>query len=436
MTGAEVAWLPGHGDHEAGDQPPEPYAPDGRLTVRNVAGIVPEAVEWLWMDRVPAGVVTALAGDGGLGKSTLTMLIAAQITRGEISGKTGSRRVGVLLCEDSPSAVIRPRLAAAGADLEHVDVLSVRRDGIEAPLSLPDDLDKLRDYVQEHRPELLIADPVMGLLGGGVDAHRDGGKGGIRAVLGPLHRIAEDAGTTVVAVFHLNKTGGPSGQRIGGSAAIRNAVRNVLMLAPHPDSRTSGDDDGRRLIGHEKSNYGQTQSTLDAVVESAPVFDQAGVPLLRPDGEPITTARMVLGEESDVDYRHALASASADDREGDRVRDHDALAKAVGFVRDELADGPTTTRDLMRSAGDAGHAWRTVERAMTSLGVTSAKHGKTWVRFLPSQSVDDVAETSPTDAPVGLPGGISANPATDSGSVSRGGVGGVEPLAEDWEAAL
>lgn len=323
-----------------------------RLNVRIVSGIKPEPVDWLWRDRVPVGVVTALAGDGGLGKSTLTMHIAAEVTRGRAVGKTGTRRVSVLLCEDSPSAVIRPRLAAAGALLEQVSVVSVQRDGIDAPLVLPDELPLLRQHVQEFMPDLLIVDPVMGMLGGAVDGHRDGGKGGMRSVLNPLHRIAEDTGTTVIAVVHLNKGQGPSGQRIGGSAAIRNAVRNVLMLAPHPDARSGGEDDGRRLVGHEKSNYGVTQQTLEATVVGVPVETDAGVPLLDQSGQPITTAKLNVGDESDVDYRSALTAASSDD--GPASDDRTALDEAVDFLRVELAGGPVSSKHLDRMAADAG----------------------------------------------------------------------------------
>lgn len=44
--------------------------------------IDPEPMEWLWNPYIPAGEVTMLIGDGGLGKSLLMMDIASRITRG------------------------------------------------------------------------------------------------------------------------------------------------------------------------------------------------------------------------------------------------------------------------------------------------------------------------------------------------------------------
>ena len=392
------------------------------LSIRCVADIQPEPVDWMWRDRVPAGVVTALAGDGGLGKSTLAIHLAAQVTNGEAVGKTGTRRVGILLCEDSPEAVIQPRLKAAGADLRKVDVVAMPRDGIEGPLALPQDLHELRAYATEHRPDLLIADPVMGLLDGGVDAHRDGGKGGIRAVLGPLHRIAEDVGTTVIAVFHLNKGSGASSQRIGGSAAIRNAVRNVLMVAPHPDCRATGDDDGRRLIGHEKSNYGELQPTLEATVRSAPIVKPNGLPLLANNGKEATTVVMDIDGEADIDYRDALQAASAERKTGDG-QSRSALDEAMAFVQEVLADGPMPTTKLEALAADAGIKKRTVDRARSELNVRAAKTAKGWAVTLPGGLGALGADSTNGLAPTGSP--KSAKPSCE-----------LAALADDWEAML
>src|SRR5262249_15719146 len=40
-------------------------------------------VEWLWPLRIPYGAVTILDGDPGLGKSFITMDLAARLTRGD-----------------------------------------------------------------------------------------------------------------------------------------------------------------------------------------------------------------------------------------------------------------------------------------------------------------------------------------------------------------
>ena len=46
------------------------------------ADVEPQAVEWLWPNRIAIGKVTLLAGDPGLGKSMATLGMAAAVTRG------------------------------------------------------------------------------------------------------------------------------------------------------------------------------------------------------------------------------------------------------------------------------------------------------------------------------------------------------------------
>ena len=44
--------------------------------------IVPTLVEWVWNGYIPAGMISLLDGDPGLGKSTFTLDLAARISTG------------------------------------------------------------------------------------------------------------------------------------------------------------------------------------------------------------------------------------------------------------------------------------------------------------------------------------------------------------------
>ena len=50
--------------------------------MRAFSQIKPEALKWLWPGRIPLGKVTLLVGDPGLGKSLVTIDIAASVSRG------------------------------------------------------------------------------------------------------------------------------------------------------------------------------------------------------------------------------------------------------------------------------------------------------------------------------------------------------------------
>ena len=61
--------------------------PAGRKVVVTLASqIKPRPVRWLWPGRIPAGALTLLAGREGIGKSLVTVSLAAQLTRGTLPG--------------------------------------------------------------------------------------------------------------------------------------------------------------------------------------------------------------------------------------------------------------------------------------------------------------------------------------------------------------
>ncbi|MGH7883251.1 MAG: DnaB-like helicase N-terminal domain-containing protein, partial [Candidatus Dormibacteraceae bacterium] len=98
-------------------------------TIR-ISEVEREEVEWLWWQRLPLGKVVVLDGDPGLGKSTLTLDLAARVsTGGQMPDGTdsilGGAGVVVLSAEDGLADTIRPRLEAAGADLERVATFKV-----------------------------------------------------------------------------------------------------------------------------------------------------------------------------------------------------------------------------------------------------------------------------------------------------------------------
>lgn len=52
------------------------------LQIKTLADVAPEQVSWLWPRRIPNGKVTVLSGDPGLGKSFMSLDIAARVSLG------------------------------------------------------------------------------------------------------------------------------------------------------------------------------------------------------------------------------------------------------------------------------------------------------------------------------------------------------------------
>src|SRR5207248_773386 len=116
---------------------------------------------------IPLGCLSILDGDPGLGKSTLTLDLAARVSRGwAMPPLAGGELVGhprgvlLLTAEDDPARTVRPRLDAAGADAERIHFLAaVRTPGEDRPPVLPSDLDALQEAIQQYAVALVVVDP-------------------------------------------------------------------------------------------------------------------------------------------------------------------------------------------------------------------------------------------------------------------------------------
>ena len=53
------------------------------LKLIKMSDIRPEPVNWLWHPYIPSGAITQIQGDGGTGKTTVALAIAAALTKGE-----------------------------------------------------------------------------------------------------------------------------------------------------------------------------------------------------------------------------------------------------------------------------------------------------------------------------------------------------------------
>ena len=188
--------------------PPAPSGPPAELVIRRASQIVSRAVSWLWRDRLPLGMLVEINGDPGLGKGTIVADLTARATRGiafpgdPVAGPPCN--VLWLSAEDGADTATKPRLEAAGADLDRVYILDhVQVGDRRMPLVLPDRLDLIRQTIIERNIEFLVLDPLNGFVSSRLDRHVDAD---LRAnLLYPLKTLAETTGTLILLIRHLNK---------------------------------------------------------------------------------------------------------------------------------------------------------------------------------------------------------------------------------------
>lgn len=313
-----------------------------------VADVRSEPLHWLWPGRLPVGMVVALDGDPGLGKSLITLDLSARVTMGRAmpDGSLSDVRepAGVVFvgAEDDLARTVRPRLEAAGADLRRAIVLR----GHGGRWITVADLGLIRSAIERHKAALLVVDPLMAHLPDSVSAYRDQD---VRSVLGPLGLIASETRCTVVLVRHLTKDQSKSALYRGGGSAggIIGIARAGLMVTPHPD------DEGARVLAATKSSLAARPPALQYRIE--PVGQVARV---KWEG--------VVGHTADE-----LLQAATED-----VDERSSLAEAVRVLHGLLATGPRPTRDVEREMREAGIAERTIFRARARLRVQATKAGR------------------------------------------------------------
>ena len=314
------------------------------IVSRCMADVDARTMDWLIPGIIPAGRLTVIAGDGGLGKSFATLSLAAILSRGGTwpNGEPCDR-VGttvLLNAEDDPHDTIRVRLDQHAADCTRIHVIDgVKRthDGDTKYLSLADDVRALESMIADVGARLCVVDPVGAYLGG-VDSHKDAD---VRTILGPLAGLAQRTACAIVAVMHLNKGASTkAASRVSGSVGFSNAARMAWLVGADPE------DEASRVRVPYKCN----------VIES-------------PQG---LAFRIVDGR---VDWSSTPTEVDAADVLGADAGSRKEREEAIDFLTCILAPGPLTVKEIKAAAESEGHAWRTISRAKKALKIRSDREG-------------------------------------------------------------
>jgi hypothetical protein len=354
----------------------------------NMADVRPVPINWLWPNRIALGKMTLLAGDPGLGKSLISLDIAARVSTGKpwpLSPDTRNESGGVVLltAEDDLADTVRPRLDAAGADATRVvaiQAIELRdKDGsTKRMFTLERDLPALEDAIRSVKDcRLVVVDPISAYLGK-VDSHTNAD---VRGLLAPLAELAAHHAVAIVAVNHLRKGDGPALYRSMGSLAFIAAARAGFMVTKDKD-----DPDGRRrLFLPAKNNLSDDTSGLAYMT-------------WKDDGLLAPYVRWLEVVTKDVDEALAVAKPKKETAQSD----------AAEWLRDYLADGVARpSKDIEGAAKQAGISSRTLWRAKEEIGVKASKSGfgGAWAWRLPGRHA---AEDCQAPSDVGRHGNLGS----------------------------
>jgi hypothetical protein len=332
---------------------------DGKFAApRRASEIESKAIDWLWQGFLPLGALSLLYGPEGGGKSVLTAMIAARASLGTLAGALDGKptSVEIIAYEDDPSAVLIPRLEAAGADMNRVFIHGGELD--DEVLTLPDDAAGFGEALRSRGSKLVIVDPLTDALREGL---KDNNNGDVRKALQPLNAMAQSVGAAILGITHPNKGATNAADKVMGSRAWRSVPRSVILYGHDPDD-LAGET---RIAVVSKANYARKAAVKIRVQEVSVAV--AGRQCSQPRAE-------IVGESRHTDADVILANAGATRPDGEQLSKQEQ-GEALIYRLLEDGGGEIEAKVAYAAGFAAGVPEATMRRARQAVG---ASEGKTW----------------------------------------------------------
>ena len=328
----------------------------GRFPVyRKMSEIEPQPINWLWEDYIAKGTFTLITGEPDLGKSQITLSMAAIVTTGGIwpvGGKQSEMGNVILIsAEDSPEHTIRTRLEANGANLSKVHLLDgIRKSDSNSDcklFNLKSNLNELETMINEIKGvTMIVVDPLSAYLSG-VDSYKNTD---VRSMLAPLSKLAERFDLAIVCVEHPPKSSnGRAMNQVGGSIAFVAASRSAYLVSKDPE------DEERRLFLKIKNNLSNYSGGISFTVESHKLPNGIEISKVVWGDEPVKiTADEVLAYYNQTEFQHKKESRKK-------------------WLQEELADGPKNAAEVEKKALTQGITEKQLRNTREYAGVSSDK---------------------------------------------------------------
>lgn len=236
------------------------------LDLKTADEFKPEPVQWLWRGRIPLQFITFLMSPGGCGKSFVSAVIAAAVSRGrplpDGGTPTAPGNVLYLSAEDSGS-IVKERLQSCDADLSRIYIQDI---DAERPLMFPDTtedaarMDEWNRVLDTYKPRLVICDVWHAFTSPDIDLNR---QNAVRAVLRAVARLAKTHNAAFLLLAHTSKRRQETNlnDALLGSSDSVNAARSVLMIVTDSDS-------GEKALLHTKCNLAGLAPSLEFQIDA------------------------------------------------------------------------------------------------------------------------------------------------------------------------
>jgi RecA-family ATPase len=243
---------------------PEIAPPLALICPADWRGLPISPMRWLATNRIPAGDVTILSGDGGGGKTTLALQLGVSVAAelGDWLGTTVETGPVIFFSGEEPENEIRRRLERVakkrGLEVDEIENLhfhfaepdkcTLGGGPANTPIAPTALFNSLRAAAKNIRPALVIVDSNAATLGGNYldRVHA-------RTFVSLFRSLAREIGCAVLLLDHPSLSGMTNGSGRAGNMDWQNTVRALLYLrsTENEQGATSG-----RELEVMKSNYG------------------------------------------------------------------------------------------------------------------------------------------------------------------------------------
>lgn len=316
-----------------------------RVKLIQASSVKTEKVDWLIPEWIPANMLTLLAGREGIGKSTIACGWVAEFSN-------RGMKCAYLNSEDSRSFTVRPRLQAAGANLDNIFFIDVETEtGSEGHLRLPQDTEILFRELVDQGVKFVVLDAAKSSMDPKLDGYKDDH---VRQFLEPLAAAADKYNITIVGLAHFGKKEGKdTGRLLLGSIAWSQIARSVLSAAV--------DEDGRLIVTNTKANLARGIVSREARIVPRPVAID--------DGTLTELGAIEWGQFTDTPATELLEAQS------DEMQDERSEIEAIVLDYLEACGGSAPAGEVLKVTRAAGLNDNAVKKARKKIGVKTERQG-------------------------------------------------------------
>ena len=236
------------------------------LSLKELFAIANTKVEWLVEGLIPAGVGGIVTGDSGVGKTLWAVELAHAVATGNkfLGERTRQGKV-LFISTDQPGNITASYFFKRGFDPEeHESQVELVLDLPQMPLWTIKEINKLEQWVDEFRPDLVVLDSLRSIIQQPLGLEEKDGKNG--RWVKEVERIATRYGGTCITLHHNSKN--PNNVGVNKASGHGSIISNTSFHYSLEKAAPKEDDDPGRVLRMHKTR-GWEPVNLDLTLNGA-----------------------------------------------------------------------------------------------------------------------------------------------------------------------